>query len=164
MSFLNPTKIIDEISVSKNMKIVDFGCGSGGWSIPLAERSEDGMVYAVDVMSEALSALKSKADTERVYNIRTLLADIEKGTNLVGDSFDLAIVSNILFQAEDKEAVIKEAYRVLRQSGKMLVVDWNNIENVSENEINEQIKESGFQVVKRIDAGVSHFGILYEKK
>jgi ubiquinone/menaquinone biosynthesis C-methylase UbiE len=164
MSFLNPTRIIDEISVSKSMKIADFGCGSGGWSIPLAKKSEDGTVYAVDVMNEALSALKSKADTEKVYNIRTLLADIEKGTNLPAGSFDLVVVSNILFQAEDKDAVINEAHRVLRQSGKLLVVDWNNTEDVSESEVDQKIKESDFQVVKKIDAGVSHFGALYEKK
>jgi ubiquinone/menaquinone biosynthesis C-methylase UbiE len=157
MSFLNPIRIIDEISVSKSMKIADFGCGSGGWSIPLAKKSEEGTVYAVDVMNEALSALKSKADTEKVYNIRTLLADIEKGTNLPAGSFDLVVVSN-------KDAVINEAHRVLRQSGKLLVVDWNNTEDVSESEVDQKIKESDFQVVKKIDAGVSHFGALYEKK
>jgi ubiquinone/menaquinone biosynthesis C-methylase UbiE len=163
MNFLNPTKIIDEVSVSEEMRIADFGCGSGGWSIPLARKNKEGVVYAVDVLSEALSALKSKAESEKVYNIRTLLADIEKGTNLTNDSFDLVVASNILFQAEDKEAVINEAYRLLKNSGKMLVVDWKNSESVSEQEVDEKIKEKGFQLVKKIDAGGTHFGALYEK-
>ena len=163
MSFLNPSRVIEEISLSGVANIVDLGSGSGGWSIPLAKKNKDGMVYAVDVLSDSLSALKSKSESEKVYNIRTVSADIEKGTKLMSNFFDLAVVSNILFQAEDKDAVIREAHRVLKTKGKMIIVDWKNKEEVSETEVDEKAKENGFQVVKKIDAGVSHFANLYEK-
>jgi ubiquinone/menaquinone biosynthesis C-methylase UbiE len=162
MSFLDPTRAVKELNVSGAVKIADLGCGSGGWSIPLAKENEDGMIYAVDVLNEPLSALKSKAETERIYNIRTVLADIEKGTNLTSNFFDAVIISNILFQVDSKEAIIKEGHRILKQTGKMLVVDWSN-KDVSEEEINNKIQESGFKLIKKIDAGVSHFGYLYEK-
>jgi len=54
--FLNPKSIIKEhLTIKPGMVAVDFGCGSGGWTIPLAELLEHGRVYAVDILEEPLS-------------------------------------------------------------------------------------------------------------
>ncbi len=161
MAFLSPQKVIEELPLSKEMNAVDFGCGPGGWVIPLAKKAKDGKIYALDVLNEVLSALKSKAEMERVYNIRTIRCDIERGTNLQKDYFDLVIMSNFLFQVEDKDIVIEEARRVLKREGNLLVVDWTNKEDVAEDLINKKITQKGFEKIKNIDAGDSHFAILY---
>ncbi len=162
--FLNPKKIIEELPLEEEMNIADFGCGSGGWVIPLAKKIKSGKIYALDVLKEALSALRSSAEMEKVYNIRLLECDLERGTPLHSDYFDLVIMSNLLFQTEDKDAVISEARRVLKKKGRLLVVDWSIKEDVAEELINEKIKEKGFLSIKKFDAGDSHFAILYEKK
>ncbi len=161
--FLNPIKVINEIPLEKEMSIADFGCGSGGWVIPLAKKVKDGKIYALDVLEEALSALKGNADLERVYNIRTVHCDVERGTELQEDLFDLVIMSNLLFQVEDKDGTIEEGYRVLKKGGRLLVVDWVVGENPSEDIIDKKIKEKNFKKIKSIDAGKQHFAILYEK-
>ncbi len=163
MSFLNPSKIIQELSIEEGMNIADFGSGSGGWVIPLAKQAKEGNIFALDVLSEALSALKGKAEMEKVYNIRTMLCDLEKRTDLRDNSIDLVVMSNLLFQLDHKESVIKEGHRVLRSSGKLLIVDWKNKETISENEANEMAINNGFNFIKKIDAGLSHFALLYEK-
>ncbi len=162
--FLNPIKVINEISLENEMSIADFGCGSGGWVIPLAKKVKDGKIYALDVLEEALSVLKSNADLERVYNIRTVHCDVERGTELQENLFDLVIMSNLLFQVEDKEGTIEEGYRVLKKGGKLLVVDWVIEEDLSEDIIDKKIKEKNFKKIKSIDAGKKHFANLYEKE
>ncbi len=161
--FLNPLKVINEISLQEEMSVADFGCGSGGWVIPLAKKIKDGKIYALDVLKEALSALKSNADLEKVYNIRTILCDVERGTELHGKSLDLVIMSNLLFQVDDKDGVLEEGKRVLRDGGHLLVVDWNINEDSSSGVIEEKILAKGFKKIKSIDAGSQHFANYYEK-
>ena len=169
MSFLNPEKIISNLSLKENMSVADFGCGSGGWSIPLAKKIKDGQIYAIDVTEESLSALKSKITSERVANIRTIRADIEKGSTLRNDFLDMVILSNILFQVENKEDVVKEAYRVLKEGGRMIVVDWfpeaaGGPENrISSEDVKRIAQEKGFNFNKEVDAGVYHYAHIYEK-
>ncbi len=162
--FLAPEKIIREIPSKEEMSVADFGCGAGGITIPLAKKCKDAKIYAIDILSEALSALRSRAELEKVYNIRTLRADLEKGTELQENFFDLVIVSNILFQADDKEAVLKEAYRVLRDGGQLFVVDWKMENDKAEEKIKEGAENEGFKLLREVDAGKDHFGRIYEKK
>jgi len=162
--FLNPQKVINEINLPEEASIADFGCGSGGWVIPLAKKIKDGKIYALDVLKEALSALKGKAEMEKVYNIRTVQCDVERGTDLQKGALDLVIMSNLLFQVDDKEAVIEEGKRALRRGGKLLIVDWIVKEDDAEKKIDEKIKNKGFKFVKKIEAGSQHFAILYEKE
>lgn len=161
---LNPKKVLEEVDIEKEAVVADFGCGSGGWVIPLAKKEKGVRIYALDVLKEALSALRGNAEIERVYNIKTVHCDVERGTELQPESLDLVIMSNLLFQVDDRDAVIEEGRRVLRIKGKLLVVDWLVKENHSQEKLDEKIKEMGFNFIKKIDAGKQYFALLYEKK
>jgi ubiquinone/menaquinone biosynthesis C-methylase UbiE len=124
--FLNPEEILNQLELHKEMTAADFGSGSGGWAIPLAKKLEDGKVYAIDVLEEPLSALKSKAKIERISNIETIRSNIEgkEGSGLKENLLDLVLMTNLLFEVENKKAVFDEAKKVLKNNGKILVVDW----------------------------------------
>ena len=48
--FLNPKQTIDSLSfLESHMVACDVSSGSGGWTIPLAKKLENGKVYALDV-------------------------------------------------------------------------------------------------------------------
>jgi ubiquinone/menaquinone biosynthesis C-methylase UbiE len=161
--FLNPKKVIEEIDLPEGASVADFGCGSGGWVLPLGQKVKDAKIYALDILKEALSALRSKAEMEKVYNIRTVQCDVERGTDIQTNAMDLVIMSNLLFQVDDKDATLEEGKRVLRRGGKLLVVDWIIDGNNSEEKLDEKIKNKNFIFVKKIDAGNQHFATLYEK-
>jgi len=77
VKFVNPNEVLDKIKLRDDMTAADFGCGSGGWVIPLAKKLEQGLVYAIDIQEEPLSALESKMKLEGIQNIRKVLSDIE---------------------------------------------------------------------------------------
>jgi ubiquinone/menaquinone biosynthesis C-methylase UbiE len=56
--FLNPEKILEKLNLNKKIVAADFGCGSGGWTIPLAKKVK--WVFAIDIQEEPLSALRSR--------------------------------------------------------------------------------------------------------
>ncbi|PIP24588.1 MAG: hypothetical protein COX33_01180, partial [Candidatus Nealsonbacteria bacterium CG23_combo_of_CG06-09_8_20_14_all_36_125] len=52
MEFLNPSEVLKQLNLKKNMVAADFGSGSGGWAFPLAKKLEEGKVYAIDILEE----------------------------------------------------------------------------------------------------------------
>jgi len=172
MDFLNPNKVLDELDLRPNMMAADFGCGSGGFTIPLAERLEEGLVYALDVQEAPLSALKGRSLSENITNIRFIRCNLEKpkSSTIPDSSLDLVLISNVLFQIEDKNAIMSEAERVLKKEGKLLVVDWMPgalqglaEERISSAEVKKIAKNLKFELKKEFEAGKYHYGLIFNK-
>jgi ubiquinone/menaquinone biosynthesis C-methylase UbiE len=168
--FLNPEQIINSIPLKSNMVACDFGCGSGGWVIPLAKKLEDGTVYAIDILEGSLSALSSKASNQNITNIKTILGDIESGPKVKEDYFDLVLVTNLLFQIEKKEQVLQSAMNILKNGGLLLVIDWKKDASMGSKEGRLSLLEAkeigekvGFKVEKEFNAGSFHWAIIFKK-
>jgi len=168
--FLNPNEILKLLNLRDNMTACDFGCGSGGWVLPLAKILESGQVFAIDILEEPLSALRARAKLEKISNIRAIKADVEKGVKeIFGESCDLVLMTNLLFQCEDKKKVLEEAKRILRSGGRILVVDWKAEaglgpkDKVNLPELKEICLQLNLRIEKQFDAGLYHFGLILLK-
>lgn len=170
--FLNPSKILEELELKEDMTAADFGSGSGGWAIPLAKKLEEGKVYAIDILAEPLSALESKAKLGKVFNIETIRSDIEteKGSKLHPDSCDLVLMTNLLFQCEDRKGVMQEGKRVLKPGGKILIVDWKpdvllgpKEGRVSADDVKKIAEDLGLKLEEEFEAGKYHYGLVFVK-
>ncbi len=168
----DPEEVLNNLDLRSNMTAAEFGCGGGGFAIPLAKRLKQGKVYGLDIQEEKLSALKNKATLENISNIQTIVCDLEKekGSTLKGGSLDLVLIPNVLFQAEDKTAIIKEAKRVLKEAGEILVVDWKKESSlgpkqgrVSKEEVQKITKEIGLKLKKEFSPGDYHYGLVFRK-
>jgi len=165
--FLDPEKILEKLDLNKKMVAADFGCGSGGWAIPLAKKVK--WVFAIDILEEPLSALRSRMKMEKVFNIDPLRGNVEGKTTLLSESCDLVLMTNLLFQVEDAKKVFEEAKRVLKKGGKILVVDWKEKaevgpeRRVSVEKIKEIAKELGLSFKEEFGAGIYHFGLIFSK-
>lgn len=171
-TFLNPEEILDKLKLKKDMVAAEFGSGSGGFSISLAKRLEDGLVYGLDIQQAPLSALKSRAQLENVLNVKVIRCDLEKprGSTLPDFSLDLVLIPNVLFQVEDKSAIISEAERILKKRGKLLIVDWlpeaaqGPVEGrISVEEVKKIAGKAGFKLKKEFKAGAYHYGLIFTK-
>jgi ubiquinone/menaquinone biosynthesis C-methylase UbiE len=168
--FLNPTEILKKLKLKDTMIAADFGSGSGGWVIPLAKILEEGKVFAIDVIEESLSALRAKANLEKLTNIETVLADVERGTNIPDNSCDLVLMTNLLFEVDDKKNVLQEGKNILKAGGRILIVDWEKdnpltkeIEKVSFEEIKKIARELKLKVEKEFEAGLYHRVLILVK-
>ena len=170
--FLNPEAILKKLELHKDLVAADFGSGSGGWALPLAKKLEDGKVYAIDILSEPLSALRSKAKLEKISNIETILSNVEspQGSTLPAISVDLVLITNLLFQVQKKERIFEEAKKILKADGQMLVVDWKKdapfgpLENrITKEEAKQLAEKSGFKLKKEFEAGKYHYGLVFQR-
>ena len=170
--FLNPQNVLDKLDLREDMKAADFGCGAGGFTIPLAKKLGKGKIFAFDIQEEMLSALRSRAKLEKIENIETKRCDLEepKSTKLEDSSIDLVLVPNLLFQIDNKKAVLEEAKRILKSGGKILVLDWTpgahlgpKESRVSEEEVKKIAKELDLKLEKAFLAGAYHYGLVFKK-
>jgi len=172
LTFLNPVEILKQLNLTKEMTAADLGCGSGGWVIPLAQILSEGIVYAVDIQESALSALSSKAAIANLQNIKKILANIEKNTLPLGENLcDLVLMTNLLFQLEDKKSAFAQAHRILKPGAMLLVVDWQESakmgppaqHRVSDSVAQKMAEQNGFALQKKLDAGAYHYALLFYK-
>jgi len=171
-SFINPRQIINgHLELTRDALVADFGCGSGEWAVALAEMCEDGKIYAIDLLDEPLSVVRRKARDKNLQNIEIVKADVEKKiTRLLANSLNLVLMTNLLFQVEDKKPVLVEAKRVLKPGGRLLVIDWSPEaaigpdKKLSPQELKELAKAEGFLQKSEFDAGGFHYGLIFEKK
>lgn len=123
--FFEPEKILCTLEINHNVvDVVEFGCGYGTFTIPVAKIVK-GIVYAIDIEEEMIKRVAEKANEENLNNIKVLLRDfVNEGSGLEDMSVDYAMLFNIL-HAEKPEALLKEAYRILKPVGKLAIIHWN---------------------------------------
>jgi ubiquinone/menaquinone biosynthesis C-methylase UbiE len=174
--FAQPEKNVQQFSVDLGMKVADLGSGAGFYSLALARAvGKNGRVFAVDIQQELLSKLKNEAVKEGVDNIiEVVWGDIDepKGSTLQDNLVDKVVVSNTLFQVEDKEEVAREAYRILKPKGQVLVVDWEDSFGglgpqksriVSYDQAKALFEKAGFSYIRDVDPGSHHYGLILKK-
>lgn len=170
--FLSVDEVLGNIDLREDMWGAEFGCGSAMFAISLAKKLKKGKVYALDIQEEKLSALKGKMAMEKVKNITTILCDLEapRGSALPDNALDIVLIPNVLFQAENKYAMIEESKRVLKPGGQLLVVDWAKEGPYSPKEgmVSPDAMKSiavslGLALAKEFSAGDYHYGLLFDK-
>ena len=173
-TFLNPETLLKEIPLEQGMTVADFGCGNGYYSVAAAVQiGVQGQGYAVDILEEALSQTATLAKLVRVPNVSTVACDLEQLGNchIADTSCDLVIVASLLHQAKNLDNILREAYRVLKTGGKILVVEWKPdaafgpeaSARIHPDEAAKLLGRYGFRPTKDLTAGSFHYALLYQK-
>src|SRR5687768_9489646 len=119
--FLKMDDVIDHLDLKDSMLAAEFGCGSAHFTLHLAKLLKQGRVYALDIQESKLSALQGKIKQQKVTNVFPIHGDLEheNGSTLKANSLDIVLIPNLLFQVENKSAIINEAHRVLKSEGQL---------------------------------------------
>ena len=172
--FTDPIKNLKQFGLRDDMLVADLGAGTGFYSIPAAQMVPRGKVYAIEIQRDFLNTIKNKAKDANINNIECLHGNIEKkgGTKLKDGIVDAVIVSNILFQIENKERFIEEVKRILKTEGRVLLIDWldglpligtDSVKILPKEKAREMFETKGFSFDREIDAGLHHYGMILRK-
>lgn len=173
--FLNPEKNLMQVSIGSGATVADFGCGNGVYAKVLSRLvGENGSVICIDLNSDLVHKLLREAKLEGITNIIGTVGDIEKdgGSKLQNESVDLVLIANTFFAVDDKNSCLKEAFRILRPKGRVLLVEWTDSlagfgphrkHIISKEDSLKIFKENSFQFEKEIEAGDHHYGLVFRK-
>ncbi len=146
--------------------IVEIGCGEGRYCRHLADYSS--MLYCVDIDSDALR----KTEQLLAHLGKTKFRAITSTSGIADSTVDLVLFANSFHDISEKARMESEASRILKKSGKIIVVDWKKGSRtsfgppqsirMSEDEYMEYFHD--FKIRKRFSAGSHHFGLVLSRK
>ena len=108
------TVIFEDI---KNKRILDFGCGEGGFSLALAANNPQSYVLGIDIVDGLKSAKKKQSDLQ----LNNLQFVIGRSNFLKDNSFDYVFSHDSFEHFEDPVYILNEMTRLVKPKGFILI-------------------------------------------
>jgi ubiquinone/menaquinone biosynthesis C-methylase UbiE len=175
-TLLDVNLVLSKAQVGDRKKIAHLGCGSSGHFVfPSAKMvGKHGMVYAVDILKTVLERIDRQIKQDNYTNTVTIWSDLEVfgATRIENSSLDAAFLVNVLFESRKRAEIMREAIRMIRKNGKLVVVEWKNIaspfgppaeERVRQDLLEAAGKKLGLHLEEEFEAGPFHYGLLFSK-
>ncbi|HKM60729.1 MAG TPA: class I SAM-dependent methyltransferase [Candidatus Bathyarchaeia archaeon] len=167
----NPEPILKCAGAAKGMTMADLGSGPGFFTIPMAQMTgEKGLVYAVESNESMLESLKENiSKSEANPRVIKIIKNDVCHTGIPKESVDLVLLANILHEVDDRKTFFQEVKRISKLTAQIVDLDWKKIKTehgpplesrLSEDEAKQILSESGFTIVKQINAGPYHYELI----
>lgn len=114
--------LVAKLNVTKNLNVLDLGCGDGTTAIPIAKLGAN--VLGVDIACNLVEAGNARAKAERLTNCIFREGDATDLQEQKDESFDLVIsIFGAMFAPKPFD-VAKEMVRVTRPGGRIVMGNW----------------------------------------
>lgn len=142
-------EVLDRIGIKRGQTVLDFGCGYGAYTIPVARIvGEQGGVYALDKDKEALDELIQKARSAGLENIERMETSGKLEIELTDGSVDVVLLFDVFHsfyfpQVSDRRRLLDEIHRIMKPSAFLSISAWPHL---IEPEIENEIKNANFDL------------------
>lgn len=170
---LPPVETLEKLGFEAKDILVDIGAGIGYFTIASQEITK-GLVptYALDTSSDMLINLKAREiEITGKNHIQTILTD-EYDFKLSQGVATFVLLVNVLHEIDDKTIFIRHIQQILKEHGKVAIIDWKKIEmpegpplkhRISVEETKKMLIELGFRIEKSLEFGTELYGVVATK-
>jgi ubiquinone/menaquinone biosynthesis C-methylase UbiE len=175
-SLIDGNLLFKRAGIGDKMKVADLGCGSSGQFVfgPAKLVGDRGKIFAVDIMKTVLETVRRRAAQENTKNVFTIWSNLEifGATKIESGSLDIGMLINTLYQSHKRLEILRESIRMIKNKGKLLIVEWKNIsipfgppldERVNMEQLKSVLTKLGMKLEDEFDAGPYHYGLVFEK-
>lgn len=114
--------VLEEAGLEPGDRVLDFGCGPGGYVLPAMKIiGPEGEYVALDVSRLAVKSVENLAFKHHLKNVRTVRSGLKTG--LPDASVDVAFLFDVFHGLSKPEAVLAEIARVLKPDGRLCFSD-----------------------------------------
>ena len=153
-----PDAVMDALGIADGSHVADIGAGGGWFTVRLARRvGPNGVVYAQDVQSQMLEAIRRRVDREGLRNVRTVLGDAED-PRLPPASVRCRADRRRVPRVHEPRGVLARLAAALKPGGRIGVVDFNKAgggpgppteERVDEARVIDEAKAAGLALLRK---------------
>lgn len=174
---VDPALLFEKAHIQPGMHVADFGCGRTGHLVfPVTKiLGERGLVYAVDILKDALELVQKRAASTAIHTIHTVWSNIEQlgATAILPNSLDVVFIVNTLIHTDNRHAVLDEARRLLKDKARLVIVDWkqkglqfspDDERFVDFADIKQWAQMHGYALQEEFEVGAYHHGMVFFKQ
>ncbi|MGI2328301.1 class I SAM-dependent methyltransferase [Planococcus sp. YIM B11945] len=165
---LPPEKLLGMMPIKETDTVLDFGAGTGYFSIPLAKRVA-GTVYALDIDESMLKIINSKAQEERISNLVAIHGG-NTGIPLPDALVDVVVASLVLHEINPLAAALNQINRVLKEGGHLACIELEpkgesaqKAPRISMAGMEKEFTEAGLRITKKFFP-TEHLYVLIAQK
>jgi ubiquinone/menaquinone biosynthesis C-methylase UbiE len=116
-------KVLTEVGIKKRQAVLDFGCRTGNYTIPVARIvGDDGYVYALDNNKKSLDELMQRAKSNRLKNIKRIDTTKEAKIPMPDESVDVVLLYDVIHLVKDRKKLFDDVYRIARNNALISVL------------------------------------------
>ncbi|MFM8932284.1 MAG: class I SAM-dependent methyltransferase [Gemmataceae bacterium] len=119
----NPKRLLELLKIRPDQVVVDFGAGSGYYTLRMAALVPKGKAVAVDIQPEMLAIIERKKKAEGLENI-DLVRNTEEDPKLPPDSADLILLVDVYHELSLPFEVTRSLAKALKPGGRLVLVEF----------------------------------------
>jgi ubiquinone/menaquinone biosynthesis C-methylase UbiE len=119
-----PERVMDALGIADGAHVADIGAGGGWFTIRLAKRvGPNGKVYAEDVQTPMIEAIKRRVEREGLMNVQPILGGFVDPRLPAGD-VQAALLVGLYPQIGEPVALLKNVRTALSPNGRLGIIDF----------------------------------------
>jgi len=122
-----PEQIVERSGVRPGMKVLEIGCGSGGYTTFVARAiGPEGEVAALDIQPAMLRQLEAKLAYPMYQDIQNITLHEASAYDLPFEdgTLDLVYMITVFQEIPDRDRTLAEVMRVLKPDGLLAITEW----------------------------------------
>jgi len=134
---LHVDRVMDVLKIAPGKNVADVGAGSGWFTVRAARRvGATGVVYAVDINSEAIQYIDRRVREESLGNVKTILSKADDPL-LPPASVDAVLLLKTYHEVADPVALLEHLRPALKPAALVGIIDRNG--NGTDHGLNRKI-------------------------
>lgn len=127
LNALPQAAVVESLRLDGTETVVDYGAGTGVYTVAVAEALPQGRVIAVEALAELADQLRERASRTPGLLERLKIVRTETNTVPAADGVaDRVVMVDVLHHLYDQPQALTEVVRLLRPGGLFVVLDWGD--------------------------------------